>query len=606
MSHSRTLDRPVSSGLSLLAWWRRWSPRATVRLDADKDHSYRSSSWPISLSDIPTASYLADRSGVFQLLAFDFDVGRYGRDAVDADASVMAGVLEELGVPHLTVRSGPAGGIHVWVRLQSGADAQSVAALARAIRSHLPTLDITPLCNPATGAVRIPGSAHRAGGCAEPLLRADDLDVALLAMDRDAPPVEVVDWLHARFPTRLTPREHTPHKALGISTTGSGPAQRLDRVRTPLTGGTAQLLNDPLKASCDRSSVAWRVLLGMAASGWCWTDVVGQIRRPGLTRLREDYESNPGRAIKQWHKALAVAAQTAWPRTAPYEVSDDSVSGAIAEAESALLRSPARWSAPGGASAERVLCAFLSVCISAHSTTINIDVRRLAEGANVHAATACRALHRLQAQGWITRTAEAEGTCSATWRLNRPPLSTAATQVESRPYGSGLTERLQHAQRDVWVWNGGLGGAAEQIHHAWGLGVGTVDDVVRRTGYGRGVVSRWLDRMQRLGLLVEWPNWTLSSQLLDVVGVMTRRIHRHRWERAVRDWWNQEVAWRKRRGKQRKRGPRPAEIYPAAIALPIAAPERVRYGRFPTNAKGRMAYGRALDWVALRDSLSVA
>jgi hypothetical protein len=427
-----------------------------------------------------------------------------------------------------------------------------------------------------------------------------------LAMDRNAAPVEVVDWLHARFPTRLTSRDHARHKIPGISMTGSGPAQRLNRVRTPLTAGTAQLLNDPLNASCDRSSVAWRVLLGMAASGWCWTDVAAQIRRPGLTRLREDYDSNPGRAINQWHKALVVAAQSAWPKTPSDEVTDDPVSGAIAEAERALLCSAAQWSAPGGASAERVLCAFLSVCVSAHSTTINVDVRRLAEGANVHAATACRALHRLQAQGWITRIAEAEGTCSATWSLNRPPVSTAATQVETRPYTSGLTERLQHAQRDVWVWNGGLGGVAEQIHRAWGLGVGTPEDVVRRTGYGCAVVLRWLDRLQRLGLLVECPDWTQISETLSVAGSMVRRIHRHRCERAVRDWWNQEVAWRKRRGKNRKRGPRSAEIYPAAIALPIAAPERVRFGRFPTTAKGRMAYGRALDRVAEHGSHRVA
>lgn len=591
----------------MLTWWRRWSPRRTARIDSDRTHSYRSTPWPTSLPEFPIAAYLADRAGNYRLLAFDFDVGRYGSDAVDVDWSILAKVLDDLDVPHLVVRSGPAGGVHIWVRLcDKGVEAPLVAGVGRAIRAHLPTLDITPLSNPQSGAVRIPGSPHRLNGSATPLLNGSDLDRALQAMDRNPAPQELIDWLHARFPTQ--PRHDSNPavpEATGIGLIGSGSNQRLNRARTELSPQTASLLQAPLPSSADRSAVAWTIILGMAASGWCWKDVAREITEPGLERLREDHRQCEAHAIKQWHKALATAARTAWPRAALDRPVKNPTFDLIAGATQSMFTNPHHWARPGYASAQRVFSAFLSICATAHTDVINIDVRRLAENANVHAATASRALHRLEGEGWITRVYEAEGTSAATWQLNAPPLRIAATQVESRPPEQDLHTRLSHAQQDVWVWGGGLGGCAEMIHLRWESGSRTVGELVEDSGYSFATVNYWVKRLRGLGMLCARPAWKRAACALGVDGVMLDRVHRHRRERLVREWWNQELAWRKLRGKRRKRGPRSVDTSPDVTSLPISVPARMRYGRFPTQPGGRMAYADALAHVELHDRYRV-
>lgn len=587
----------------LLTWWRRWSPRKTVRIDADRTHSYRSAPWPKNIPEYPVASYLADRAGNYRLLAFDFDVGRYGRDAVDVDWSILAKVLDDLGVPHLVVRSGPAGGVHIWVRVSdSGAEPALVVGVARAIRAHLPTLDITPLSNPQTGAVRIPGSPHRSNGHATPLLNGTDLVRALHRMDTDPAPPELVQWLHARFPTQhRLDSEPAMAAQLGIGLIGVGSTQRLNRAKTELSPQTKILLQSPLPSSADRSAVAWTIILGMAASGWCWKQVARELHQPGLTRLRQDHRQGESRAIKQWHKALTTAARTAWPRAAPDRPDEDQVTDLIAGATQSMFANPHHWARRGFESAQRVLSAFLGICTAAHSEVINVDVRRLSEGANVHAATASRALHRLEGEGWITCVDQSDGTAAATWRLNVSPLSTAATQVVTRPPSQRLQTRLDHAQHDIWVWRWGLGGCAERIHLSWENGCRSAEDTAAATGYSRVVVNRWLRRLREIGMLRARPAWAKAARLLGADGVMVDRVHRHRCERLVREWWNEEVVWRKSRGKRRKRGPRSADTTPAAASLPISVPARMRYGRFPTKEGGRMAYADALAHLELHD-----
>lgn len=591
----------------MLTWWRRWSPRTTARIDSDRTHSYRSTTWPKSLPEFPIATYLADRAGNYRLLAFDFDVGRYGCDAVDVDWSILAKVLDDLDVPHLVVRSGPAGGVHIWVRLcDKGVEAPLVAGVGRAIRAHLPTLDITPLSNPQSGAVRIPGSSHRLNGSATPLLTGTDLNRALQAMDQNPAPPELIDWLHARFPTQ--PRHDLNLAGSGpteIELVGAGSNQRLNRAKTALSPRTTKLLQAPIPSSADRSAVAWTIILGMAASGWSWKDVAKELNQPGLTRMRLDHRQCEARAINQWHKALTTAARTAWPRAALDRVDEDPTTDLIAGAAQAMFTNPRHWARPGYTSAQRVLTAFLSICIAAHTEMINIDVRRLAENANVHAATASRALHRLEGEAWITCVDKAVGTSAATWRLNAPPLDTAATQVESRPPLQVLQTRLNHAQHDVWVWGGGLGGCAEVIHLSWENGSTDAGQIAVDTGYGLATVDRWLRRLHALGMLCAQPAWKNAASTLGVGGTTLNRVHRHRRERLVREWWDQELAWRRLRGKRRRRGPRAADTTPGITSLPIAVPARMRYGRFPTTTGGRMAYADAYAHVELHERYRV-
>ncbi|MCK5757286.1 MAG: winged helix-turn-helix domain-containing protein, partial [Mycobacterium sp.] len=243
----------------------------------------------------------------------------------------------------------------------------------------------------------------------------------------------------------------------------------------------------------------------------------------------------------------------------------------------------------------------------ARALTIDIDVRRLAESANVHYSTASRALHRLASEGWVVRTAEASGTHAATWQLldQSAQQRSSATQVETRP--PSPTHRLQHCRHDVWVWRTGLGGAAERIHYFLSTGLSDPDDLAAVTGYTRHLTAFWLKRFQVLGMTVQdGPVWDTVARQIGSDGTMHERAQAHVVDRLLHEWWSDELAWRRRRGKKRHRARKGHVTDPNFASLPIAAPARTRYGRFPT-LEGRADYRRArADMQARTDARTVA
>lgn len=110
----------------------------------------------------PWALPLADHDG-FRLLAFDLDA-KPDAAAATADAQLLAEALSSVGIAHLVCASGPTGGRHLWVGLSESVSPALVERMARVLRQLTPTLDLSPLTNPATGCVRPPGSPHRHGG----------------------------------------------------------------------------------------------------------------------------------------------------------------------------------------------------------------------------------------------------------------------------------------------------------------------------------------------------------------------------------------------------------------------------------------------------------
>ncbi|MDZ4236026.1 MAG: hypothetical protein U1C73_20210, partial [Dietzia sp.] len=109
----------------------------------------------------PWAMYLAGEDRRYTYLCFDFDSSRGN---APYDAGRLSHWLDELNVPHLVCASGPTGGRHVWIGMAESADADLVRDLALLATQLLPSLDPTPLTNPATGCVRPPGAPHRLGG----------------------------------------------------------------------------------------------------------------------------------------------------------------------------------------------------------------------------------------------------------------------------------------------------------------------------------------------------------------------------------------------------------------------------------------------------------
>ncbi|MGY5036515.1 hypothetical protein ACWC9U_38205 [Streptomyces sp. 900116325] len=564
-------------------------------------HDYAStSSMPVAAPVVPWAIYLAGADRRYRLLAFDFDSGRHGADVADADAARICGHLSELGVPHLRAHSGPTGGQHVWVRLsEPGVAAADVRQLAHVLRQHYPSLDTAPLSNAVTGAVRPPGAPHRHGGYSLPYLQGPALGEVLARMASCTPP-EVVEWLLARHPHSVTVAREDGTRTFRIVEDGEGP--RLDRPRRALSERTRDLLATVPPPGTDRSALAHSILLGMARAGHALADVCRAAdSAPGLVRLRDDAARGRGEVARQWQRALAAAAEF----TPVSVVKRAPVDDELDRVEAAVTADPVRWSRPGGASDERILHALIVVARIARTRTVDIDVRRLAEAAAVDASTVSRRLRVLAGEGWVTRVHPGAGTRAATWKLVLPEVD--ATQGEPAPAPTGTSPTLlHHHTHDVWTNRSGLGGAAARIHwaatnfgkHTFSAShrIPLAQFVSAETGYTAATVTRTLAHLRTLGLLPVRSSAQSRAQmdraagLIGTAGTAARRTLRHLVDRELHQWWTEEAEWRTTRtGKKRGIRATPTNT----IALPITAPARTRYGRFPTNNNRRADYRAA-------------
>ncbi|MGV9946975.1 hypothetical protein [Rhodococcus aetherivorans] len=574
-----------------------------MRIDPDRTHTYATTmAIPSRPPGFPWAIYLAGANHRYRLLAFDLDSGRHGLDTARTDADRLAAHLAELGVAHLRTRSGPGGGQHLWVRLAApGAAPEAVRRLAHALRQHYPSLDTAPLTNPATGAVRPPGAPHRRGGQSQPHLTGSALEAALAGLDTETAP-EVVDWLLARHPHSPTPPPRPSSGPVRIVDPVSNP--RLDRPRRALTDTTRALLDAAPKPGADRSALVHSIFLGMARAGHSLADArAAAATAPGLVRLREDRARGREDTDRQWRRALLAAAHFApAPPTTRAPVDDE-----LDRIEAAIGSDPAHWARPGGASDERILYALVALARTARTRTLDIDCRRLAQAAAVDASTVSRRLRVLAHDSWVTRIRAGSGTRAATWHLELPDQAApipAATQGKPAPAPGHPLVLLAHHTHDLWAYRSGLGAVAARIH--WAAisekpvvsGAGrTPVEVAARSGYSLATVTRVLSRLTRLGVptraAADIPELRerldRAADRIGAAGVGAQRVRRHLHDRELHRWWLEEQEWRCRRGK--KTGvPRTVSL---TIALPIDAPARLRYGRFPVTDTGRADYRAA-------------
>ncbi|GAA0297403.1 hypothetical protein GCM10010302_40050 [Streptomyces polychromogenes] len=291
----------------------------------------------------------ATRLGGQRLLPWDLDASRYGAGAARSDALTVARIAAFAGIWAVPVRSGPGGGRHVWLAAEEPlprALVERLTALARELKARgvLRTVDVTPWTNPATGGMRVPGSAHRLGGYAE--LAEHGVEDAIGLLSTGSPVAsfhEFADHLEAlagapggpvashrpaaRPAERTRPQERTrpgtdarpvparrygPARRPGAASPAlppsvrQGPAAgaprpvcadadgmphlRGDR-RTP-AAGTWLRLRTPLAPEADHSAVCFSVLLGLALAGYRHADVAALLRSPqdtpGLEALRTE------------------------------------------------------------------------------------------------------------------------------------------------------------------------------------------------------------------------------------------------------------------------------------------------------------------------------
>lgn len=286
-----------------------WDP-TTNKFDTTKNLTNR-------LPIVPAAVMLYSHNRT-QVLALDFDTKHHSQQTVDADFARALSWITEAGGVAATDHS-TSGGRHIIVPLAIGTTATlaEIIPLMRLLEARLPSLDKTPMTNPKTGCITVPGSACREGGHRI-------LDGSLAA---------AIDAFTTRSEPGLLPRLNvllgalnpapttTPPPTAGHNTTGTGHHERLRLEYTRDTdlpehitayATTGQLPPDRRWRS--HSEARQSVLAHAALHGHSLATVhalmaPGRPWHTGLTAAYARYSHNADNALQRdWRKALTWAA----------------------------------------------------------------------------------------------------------------------------------------------------------------------------------------------------------------------------------------------------------------------------------------------------------
>lgn len=601
--------------VSLSQLTRRRSVRVDVR-DAHGDftNSYTATypSDSTAAPDGPWALPLTDTAGGFRYLCFDLDA-KGGNPAKDAHR--LTRWLDELAIAYLVCESGPSGGRHIWIALTAPADAGTVNQLARRARTVLPSLDLSPLTNPATGAVRPPLSPHRAGGHSRPLgpvevllrptttpQRLRDLDVWL-----DEEGVELPPAAQATRP-RDVDADADGHPYLA--------GERRD-----LSPRIREILAAPPAA--DTSATMAQIFLAAANARWRRADVAAlartapalehaRTRRHASTRVPRTEAGQRHVIDGAWRMAVYYAAanpSNGQGDDPTFPQRENHVVAALTRVQERADALPGMWGADRGSTTHRAargsaahraildaLCLYMAQAVSLE---IEADIRRLALETGWGRQTAHNALRALQDAGWIRRTAQAEGEHGARYTLSEkfstdphepdwsqgrmPPARTALIRE--------LTLRTTALNQDIYAAPGSLGRAAGYLHlQLLPGGSWTVADLTLRTGFTAASVRRLLHRLHSHGLvrLIDG-HWTAADDVdpqpiaarLFVDGHLADRARRYDVERIVWAKWRLIMHEEHQAHRKRHRGRR---AHPSALQLPgQSVHERVGYPRGPNQ-----------------------
>ena len=582
---------------------------------------------------MPYALHLADQKARFRLLGFDLD-SKAG--PVAADLARLRTLLTRSGLPHVVCASGPGGGRHVWVALAEPVGAVVVAGIARGLAALLPSLDISPLTNPRTGALRPPLAPHRLGGRSEILNgRLADL---LRPTATSAQVLTLAGLVQAE--QTVTERPASPQ----VTTRDAAGHRCLPGSRRPLSARAHTALHDPLPPTADASAVLAAVLCGAVRARWHLVDLLALLATaPGLQHARTE-RAGAGRRVRaaaeqvevltrQWNRAVDTVA------TGPHTTHDTAAGDPTFESRCAAVvamisavqqrgdASPGRWARGGGPADRRVLDVASHLMLTAVTTDIELDTRRLAQLAGISRSTAHLALQRLTADGWLTPGTPAAGVHGAHWALPAVPdqrpaadpstrhMDPARTQGTPSPLPAPSRARtawLSHlAHRTAAVLHdaltaGGLGHHTARVYQALTTTAVDVLDLVARTGYSPPRLRRYLDRLadRRLARTDRVGRWLLcgrghstgtrldrAARILGVRGVLADRARRYRIERDAWAWWVDELSWRRLPAAQKRRAPGVGQTVIAFVGHDTLS--RHHRGPHPRTSGGRADFRAA-------------
>nr|VTP04715.1 hypothetical protein BIN_B_05668 [Mycobacterium riyadhense] len=292
-----------------------WNP-ATNKFDRTKDLTGR-------LPHVPAAVLLYQRDRT-HVLVLDFDTKRHGQHNVDADFARALSWITDAGGVAVTDHS-TSGGRHILVPLAIGTSATlaEISHLMRLLEARLPSLDKTPMTNPKTGCITVPGSPCREGGHR---ILDGSLTVAIDAFTTRSHP-SLLPRLNVLLGALNSPPSNTAQpSAADVHTAidaiaGTGPHARLrpeytrtadlpDRITAYAT--TGQLPPDRTWRShseARQSILAHAVLHGHSLATIQALMAPGRPWHAGLASAYTRYHHNADKALERdFHKALTWAA----------------------------------------------------------------------------------------------------------------------------------------------------------------------------------------------------------------------------------------------------------------------------------------------------------
>lgn len=573
----------------------------------------------------PWAMYLAGEDRRYAYLCFDFDSSRGN---APYDAGRLSHWLDELNITHLVCASGPTGGCHVWIGMAESVDADVVRDLALLATQLLPSLDPTPLTNPATGCVRPPGAPHRLGG----------VSVAqgpLTALTSCTVPLDAITDLTA-FLVDAGAELPTPTMGLlrGMAVDDDGHPY-IAGPKRPLTPRVDAMLEGI--PSEDTSYTLAAVLAGCAHSRWRYPDVLAAVDAPAFEHVRTLRGRNGRDRIPRTERGRIRTLDAAWNNAVRYVAAhplngtgDDTdylarANIALAVVERAQERAdamPGLWGADRASSAARrstgthstraVLDALCLYIAQSAQLVIEADVRRLSADTGYGRTTVHTALQALtQAvlyadpeSAWIVRVGDTEAPHGQRYRLSErfstEPDEHNRTQVLARPslrpltpgyWVTRLAAELRPLRQDTFAAPRSLGRTTGLVFkHLPEDAATTIDDLVHRTGLDAARVRTALHRLRFHRLArrggMGWSQGAATAldaaaDALDVAGYLEARRARYGVERGRWEWWNAELTWMRKPNKKR-RGRRA----PSGVAL-FAQNDRLDYSRYPRGPDGR-------------------
>ena len=584
----------------------------------------------------PWAMNLADDTGVFRFLCFDFDGKVQG--SVDAElmeqavdqCDALSRILDELAIKHVVCQSSGTGGRHLWLALQDGAAKIDVAPVARAAQVTYSQLDFGMLLNTATGAARPPLSPHRDGSDSTVLRGTVATLLAPSTTTEDL--VALAGLLEERKPA-LRAQESRP----------SGPVSVLYRGHRALSAaGAAHMAT--INGGSNPSWTGFMCLLSAAHAGWSIRDVEHAVKSaPGMEHYRTKNTGRGGRRPRsageararlerQWDKAVQyVALQRPLPaQKTPEDLTElDAIVTGVTDLVERFRVNPGRWGATEATSNQQtILRALAYLTLQTGKRVVAASIRDLGPMAGLGRTTAATALTALAEAGYVERVTASDDGNAAEWRL-LSTFSTTPRTVRSQPLNNPrpptvdlpvisrsaaelfntraalvaqLEAQLTDQRHDLFTRRG-LGHLAGKLYALLNQHPSlTIERAAGLLGVTARHTATVLGRLRRHKLLVTHRDgWARSKQdlrdqaarILDVAGTLVARVERYRVEREVWAWWQAEVTTMTTAPRNR---PRRLHVSSRPLFEVSTAGERV-WPRYPRASNNLADHRSALELV---------